>query len=296
MANIVCSGSQSCVDSVLIWTGDDTSNILPPLIGNSSNITKYEASIFCTATSSCSGATMESAYYIFCGAAESCEGALILSAKKMYCTRNGCTGASIRKVETIYFIEENEYATVYSGYIGVASMYFRGSNAGNNVRYVCSAGDFCHIYCGHGACNDTTTEVLCYGKCNITCEDTGANTFDNNGNSVIDCVSIESSLSPTMPPTNAPTFSPTATPTHSPTITPTDSPNGVTDAPLDIYEEIDSDISYWFNLLLGISISLTIFTIVVGCLDARIWRKNELFNWKSIMKFGFYTNDFLSGL
>ena len=231
---------------------------------------------------------MKSEYYIFCDAKESCESALILSTKKIYCTRNGCTAASILQVETVYFIQENEDSTVYSGCIDTANMYFRGSNAGKNVKYVCSAGDFCNIYCGHGACNDTTTEVLCYGKCNITCED--------NGNSVIDCVNIESSLSPTVPPTNAPTFSSTAIPTDSPTITQTDSPNDVTDTPLNIYEEIDSDISYWSNLLLTVSMGLTIFILSVGSLDAKIWRENELFNWKAILKFGFYTNDFVSGM
>lgn len=300
LGSVICSGVESCIESELIWTGDDDTSLSDKNI-----ITGNQGHILCIGASGCQGSTIQSAYSILCATYSACDSALILSANKLYCTDFACSGAFIRKVNTIYIIESNNDITIYSGYIGTSQVYFRGKNSGTNTKYVCNNDDFCDIYCGHSSCDSITTTLYCYGKCNVTCE--GRNTSTLAGN--VDCVNIISSLAPTVPPTNAPSISPTlnptlypsdspsVAPTESPTVPPTNQPSiaPTDDESLNVYEELDDDVSYYFNWMLFGIFGLTLFIVIVGCTDAQVLRRNELFHWPSVLKFGFYTNDFLSG-
>ena len=291
-------GYESCIDVSLISTGLSIDNNVD---GTNTN----NASIFCLSDSACTDSNLESNNDILCTSFDSCQNTFILSAKRLFCTKDACTEAVIRKVETIYFIDSQTDATVYSGFIGETSIHFRGKDSGANVKYYCNNGDSCTIDCRNTntndtACNSETTVVYCYGKCNIICSNDDIDDNNNNNNGPPECVSLQLSLNPTAAPTTSPTLAPTIPPTGSPTIIPTKLPSFTpTFTPTDVITETvltQQQVSSFFNWALAIIVCLTAMLILLGLADAKQMRKNDLFVWQALLIFAFYTFDFISGL
>ena len=318
MGYIFCLGSYSCASSNLIWTDD--SNIDSITLDASYSNDNYIGSIFCAAPYSCSDSVLDSSNVILCGCKTACDSSVISSARQLYCTTKACTHTIIRSVETVYFIDEQIDCIIYSSNIGETTTYFQGANSGKDVIYYCNQGDICNIVCSDGACNSTTTVLYCYGKCFVEC----GKEFSNGST---DCVEIVTSTaptavptvaptgspsvpptvaptdSPTIGPTSAPSFQPSQDPTLAPSVPPSNSPSGIpSDAPTIIPTNEPSDstlvseeeISLYFNYILIVIAGVTICLVIMGIIDAKKRRRNELFKWVCIYTFAFYSNDFLS--
>ena len=288
LGNILCSGEQSCYESELIWTGEsDTrsanvnsnSNSNSDSNSNSKIITKNDASILCTGDESCFGSIMDAAYYILCSGYQSCDNSLILGANTLYCTKHSCSNALVRQTRTIYLIDNQTDITIYSGYIGDTSIYFRGDHSGYGVSYTCNSGDTCSIYCGRGdTCSNQTTLLYCDGKCTIICEDSAY--YDNDDNSK-GCIRLVNSVAPSV----------------SPTYYPTDAPVRNKDT-LTLAERLDRDISFWFDWVLVCVSTIGIFVIFIGHCSAKSLNKhrNELWEATPIIASLFHANDFFSDM
>ena len=287
LGNILCSGENSCYESEFIWTGEN-SNVNQQQQQQQQNNGAIEANILCTGKQSCSGSIMDAESNILCSGFESCTNTFILGCTTLYCTKHSCNAAVIRQTKTIYLIENNTDILIYSGYIGEASIYFRGDYSGDQVTYRCNYGDVCTIYCGRGqTCSNTTTFIYCDGKCKINCED---DTKFNPGST--DCVQIVSSLAPSFSPTDAPSNAPTFSPTNTPTAPPTLS-TSVAEEPT-FAERLDNDISYWFEwVLLAVSIIVG-FLVLTGTIASKSCDENELFEWSPLLASLFHINDFFS--
>ena len=230
------------------------------------------ANIFCLAFQSCYKSLLQSLNDIYCIGHSSCENTFILGAKSVYCTTQACFNSILSQIENIYFIDDQTNTVIYSGSVGYQNTYFFGQNAGTNIVYYCYTGDTCNIICIDDACNNESTVVYCDGKCNIKCHQfnhnytysaTDENDYDYSYGS--DCVQIASSLSPTAQPT---------------------------DNRLLTQEELTMGFSYIVSSL----IIITFVIVIVGILDTKYKRKNELFSWRSIVAVLFYTNDFISDI
>ena len=182
----------------------------------------------------------------------------------------------------------------------MTTVRFIGKGSGTSVQFTCSEGDECFIHCDENSCSNMTTFLTCYGKCFVTC-----NSIHDNK----DCVQIEYSESPSSgpsaAPTSAPTIYPTTAPSHSPTYAPSFAPimyptASPSDSPTNLPTVRDAlthkDVNTWFNWMLWSILSSIALFVIIGCIDARKLRKNELFVWSSILSFGFYSIDFFSDL
>ena len=309
--NILCLGYQSCMASNLIWT--DNSNRGNDISTNNAYAyeTNLNANIYCLAISACGDSILESPNNIICGSDYSCKNSVILGGNKLYCTNNACQNTIVRNVNYVYFIDSQTSAVVYSGgtiktedgRFGVSQLYFRGRHSADDVTYYCNDGDVCYIHCDETfGCNNKTTLLYCSGKCFVS-------GCDEDVDSPRQCPEIVTSLSPSaapssapsdtpsVPPSNAPTESPSVAPSGSPTIPPTDLPTkNPTDKPTTNELLTDGDIYVYFNWVLGVIIGVSVLLIVIGISDAWYARKNELFEWSSILMFAFYTNDFMSDI
>ena len=291
--NILCLGYQSCEQSNLLWT--DTTNVDL----TSSNLIDISAfgNIYCTAVSSCTGAILEAANSIICSAYLSCSNAVILDAKSLYCSDRACDNIVVRNVDSIYFMDKQDGAIIYSGGIGISKFYLRGDLDYLNgnfwdlspVFYYCEYGDECYIDCDeYFGCDWNLTLLNCDGKCFIT---GGCNmNISDPQRDETKCPRILASLAPSQAPTDAPSSSPTTTPTNEPTKYPTIPPT-FGGALL-----TEGQLVVWFNWILGILVAVSVLLIVLGIVDAFGLRKNELFEWPGIAVFVFYTNDFISDL
>lgn len=106
LGSILCSGEQSCYQSDLIWTGEESND-------NYNNDKSKQASILCTGTQACSESTMDATYHIVCLGFHSCSNSLIFGGLKLYCTKHSCTGAFIRQTQTVYLIDNNTDTNIY---------------------------------------------------------------------------------------------------------------------------------------------------------------------------------------
>ena len=284
LGHILCLGENSCAFSDIAWTGQHV-----PSIGRTKSVT-----IFCIAYKSCYDSLLQSANNIVCASYYSCQKAQMSGGKSLYCTQYACKDSLIRQVSNIYLIDEQMDVAIYSGQIGEMYVYFQGDNSGSQVSVTCSDGDICYIYCDSNACDVDTTVLTCYGKCFVTCADSDSNYYiyndttisDIDGSSSINCVNIDISLSPSSAPTNAPSNAPTNTPTDNPTSSPTDDNALVT----------QEDVSRWFDWMLMFIIIFIVFIAVAGRIDARIYHSNDIFEWKAVAAFGFYSLDFFSDI
>ena len=315
LGNILCLGYESCAQTGLVWTGDDSDS-------------STQASIFCASESACAGSLLQADSVIACTSQNSCEDAVIWQASKLYCTMNACKKARIRKVEITYFIDSQTNAIIYSGYIGETFIYFRGIGAGNDITYHCDVGDTCYFDCGENSCDSTTTKLYCSGKCFVQCFES------NNTKDCVNIItSLAPTITPTAAPSNAPiaapssapSFTPTTAPTQTPTVGPSNSPSTVpsyvpTESPIGTPTEApttaptlnpsaspswsptesglltEEELASYFNWFIGSLIIISIIVLIIGLIDAKKGRKNELFEWKPIYMFSIYTNDFFSGI
>ena len=268
LGNIFCTGEFACGDSKSIWTGDYIETL-----GQTQSVT-----IFCMAYASCFGSVLESADRIICGVHSACENAEIAGALALYCVYDACSRTILRQVEVAYIYDLQTEMTIYSGSVGVTTINFIGTNAGADVEFTCSEGDECFINCAENSCSKNTTLLFCYGKCFVNC-----NGIQDNK----DCVNIGYYESPTTSPSDAPTNAPTCAPTTEPSDPPTGAPT-LGDA------LTHRDLNTWFNWVLWSILALIAFMVIVGSVDAKKVRRNELFAWTSIVSFGFYSIDFFS--
>ena len=222
--------------------------------------------IFCLADSSCSQSVFKSSSQIFCLAPASCANSVILEAKFLYCTLGACTNAQINSVATVYLIDNQAGATVFSNGISYMNIYMRGAAAGGDVTITCNENDFCNIDCGDKtACSGSM--LYCYGKCTMECNDTIGTT----------CPEVEVSVAPSLSPSMAPTAMPTDEPTFA--------------MPAAFTEEDIEDVMQWSLITISI---IVLILVAVGYGDAKRIRKNDLFQYTAIIAFGFYVNDFIS--
>ena len=166
---------------------------------------------------------------------------------------------------------------------GETTIHFGGTKSGYGVVYVCMNGDTCNIWCHIGACDKSETEIRCFGKCFVTCQEL------EQGNT--DCVTITTSLAPSNAPTDSPSLSPTVSPTHSPSIDITTTLSRLLTPNTAVTQ---SDLTNWFNWVVIVAATLLLLTIFFGCMDAWYWRNNDLFRRGALLSFGFYTLDFIS--
>ena len=270
LGNIFCTGEFSCGESESIWTGDYLE-----IFGETP-----EVSIFCMAYAACFGSHLESADRIVCGVYAACENTHIEGALRLYCVYNSCSRTIIKQVQVAHIFDLQTEITVFSGNVGTMTVYFIGKNSGTDVDFTCGEGDKCYIHCDKNSCSSETTILTCYGKCFVSCD---GNEDDK------DCVNIEYSESPTTSPSAAPSNAPTISPTAAPSSPPTSMPT-IGDA------LTHRDINTWFNFVLWSVLGVIVFVVILGCIDARKFRINELFVWNSILSFGFYSIDFFSDL
>lgn len=303
LGNILCLGYKSCSNVDLIWTGDD-------------NDVTTQASIFCVTELSCYNSLLQADSNIICSSYYSCQNSVIWQSSKLFCTMNACINTRIRKVEIIYFIDSQTNAIIHSGYIGETKIYFRGINAGNDVTYYCDTGDTCYFDCGENSCNNSTTKLYCYGKCFVECYDQlQYNATYRTSTTSTDCVNIITSLAPTVTPTTAPSqapsiapsgspsFLPTVAPTIEPTIVPTETPSNFPSSapttmpswsPTESGLFTEEELASYFNWVIGVLIIISIIVLILGLISAKHAR-NELYEWKPILLFSIYANDFFSG-
>ena len=94
-------------------------------------------------------------------------------------------------------------------------------------------------------------------------------------------------------PSAAPTIAPTDSPSSSPTDNPTNSP---IDGDIPFAEQLDQDITFWFEwVLLGVGIGV-VFTTCIGTCAAKRLDFNELFRWTPLISSLFHINDFFSDI
>ena len=265
LGSIACIAHRSCAASSLIWTGtnlntdDDSDNDDDD---DESDDDLSNSNIYCVATDACEESILDSANSIICGALEACRDSVILEAKTLYCIVSGsCSGSIVRNVDTIYMLsEQSGGVTIYSGGIGnEVTIRFMAKNSGNYIIYHCETLDICNIICNYKGCGNTTW-LYCDGQCNVEC-DTSAD----------ECPIIVTSPAPTMAPTT---------------------------------EELlltESDVNTMFNAVLGTLGSLALILIIIGYIHSKKIKKfgskkNELFNWKSLLIAFFYFNDFISDI
>ena len=258
LGNIICSGDFSCGDSEYIWTGDDRQQE-----------TDSEVTIFCMGEESCFGASLKSANRIICGSNVACNFVSITSSQSLYCSYQSCNYAVLTQVKNIYIHGQQTGMEVYSGGIGIMTVDLYDNNAAIEFALTCSdEKDTCYINCGNNACSQETTTVTCYGKCFITCDGIVGNT---------DCVNIAVSMNPSQSPSNAPSNSPSVHPTESPTISPTTGPNAAMSLSMNSTMTRNGTTT-WFNRVLFCILVIVVLIIIVGYVDAKKLRKNELFN------------------
>ena len=310
LGSIYCLGSESCSHCSMIWISDS---------GDDEAVGIFESNIYCMGYSSCSQSTMQSTNSILCSSPLSCDNGIVLSAKNVYCTMNSCKDIIIRQVENVYLIDIQQNVVIYSGHIDYINIYFRGIDAGDEVTIYCNDGDVCTIDCGYKSCNNETTLLYCFGKCFVTCHqdwshNNSQSTTDSNSNPPA-CVNLVTTLSPsaapskaptnfptiqpttapTSEPTNAPSDTPTMTPTDEPTVPPTNTPTATpTDAPT-IYQLLtQEELSSYFNIVLGLWISIVVILLTVGIIHAKINHNEASFQWSAILSFSIYSIDFFS--
>ena len=279
LASILCLGNSACSQSKLIYTGDytdgaDTDNYNYDFYDNVNNTIV----IYCMGYDSCYESTLRSRNNILCGAYRSCLNALLMNTEKVYCSvKYSCVDSIMLSITEIYIINQQSGINAFSGDKSETYIYLIGNNAGDDITYNCEQDSICYINCaGIGSCNNLTTVLKCEGKCFVTC-----NGIFDNSQCVNMVISLEPTSSPTAGPTNAPSLPPSAAPTSTPTLIES---NALT----------EQDVSIWFNwMLISIVIAIVLIT-VIGYNDAKKYRKNDLFQWNSLVIFGFYTIDFLS--
>ena len=285
--NIFCTGDFSCGESENVWTGN---YIEQGTILNNSN----SVAIYCMGYFSCYASDLSSSDEIICGAYLSCYRAEITGAESLYCTDSACSKGIITQVKNVHIFGPQTDMTFFSNGVDM-DIYFNGKNSGTDVTLTCSEGDICNIECGNNACNHTETVLTCNGKCFVKCHP------DNSSN----CVNIALSTSPTISPSPAPTMNPTVPPTNSPSMYPTISPTQTpsltptlipTFSPTINSALTREDVAKWFNWVLWSIIVVICIIAIGGYADSQKCRKNELFQWNSIVLFGFYLIDFCSDI
>ena len=253
LGNILCLGRESCAFCDIIWT-DDSNSV--------SDTDENFGDIICGSVYSCIDSMMESSNRILCAAKYSCVNSVIIGAKKLICTTDACSDSVIRNVETIYFMDEQTDALIYTGGINTAEIYFKGANAGASIEYYCNNGDTCFINCDEYTCDSQTTVLYCYGKCFVKCS-ADAQEYST------ECVNIRTSLSPSAAPTAAPTLTPTDQPTNNQLLT-------------------EAQVSLYFNYILIFVGIVSVGMILLGYCDSQYCHKNELFNIRALVTYFYY--------
>ena len=258
LGSILCLGDSACTESQFIYTGDHLS-----ATDHDNNV--Y---IYCMGYSACYKSSLRSANDIVCSGYHACENSLIVNSEKVYCLKRSCTNAIMADIDVIYIIDSQNGFDVFSGDKSQVSIYFRGPGAGAYAALKCEQGSVCYIDCGIGSCDNITTTITCGGKCKVAC-----NGIPDNS----ECVNIVSSLAPSSAPSNAPSTAPTTPPTRSDALT-------------------DEDVSMWFNWTLACVVTIICLVIIIAQIDSKKMRQNDLYRWSSLVVFGIYTIDFISGM
>ena len=305
LGSILCLASYSCVDTV-IWntdesssqntdtntatddTNEDTTSTGTGSVRMLTSSSDTTPNILCLANSACSQSVMKTGGDIYCTTPNACQNSVVLEAESIYCTMDACVDSTISAVNNVYLIDTQSGASIFSDNIGNMNVYVRGIDAGKDVTIYCSESDICSINCGvtygelnlnlpkQDSCNEL--EVYCLGKCVFVCNQTVG----------VACPIVITSSEPSAAPSQAPSNAPTAIPTDSPTIAPTSGKQAAL---------TEDDIEYTMQWTLLSMVIFSIIFISAGCLDARVFgNKNELFDFKAIVVFLFYTSDFVSDL
>ena len=285
---------------------------------NSSEYGKFTVEVYCEGKLSCDESKLTNLDKLYCSGEDACSDAIISNIDLLICTGNdACYYSDISNIHIIYgaskeSLQETNITLNNFNNIYESTVYLLASDATLDATIICGFNHTCNIICGvYRSC--TLLEIDCTrGNCHVTCD------IDINGG-IDNCPRrintnpptseptyptiqpTEVTIAPTIHPSNQPTgvtIDPTTSPSNAPSSVPTFSPIRFTvyvnshdslDEELELLEDI-------CNVFIVVFSGMIAVCALIGYIDAKCIRYNEMFHWSRIVVSGMYALDFFSGI
>ena len=291
--NLIVAGYYAFFDGDVTFGNDSNSN----------SDSRSNSSIYCDGDVGCGSSTIRNAKLAHCSAEEGCENAKLYNVDQVLCTGYlSCGRTYIYNPSAVYIAGYESLSNaiidtkIFDDSDGMIShnlsVYFYGRrnvsvSRSETVEIYCNKGNICNINCYvWAACQ--YVDIYCHSSayCNITCDFED----DNYCPAVFDIATSNPTKIPSKIPTNTPNIAiltsvfPTQIPSEAPTIS--TSPN----------DKFIKQLSQIYNYIFGSLLILFFGLFILGFIDGKFYRKNELFNPAGIWLCGAYLLDFVSGM
>ena len=302
--DIICTGTGSCYHANIIFsdltetqsqlktdgntdnnTNTDTNTNYKSISNTNSNSnsnSNLNTTIYCSGHGGCVNSTLTNINEIYCDSWSSCGSATITNSDKLVCSaHDSCKDSRIKNVKSIYvsgtYSVTNTFI-IFDETDGNYSLHLIGGwvadSSDGPVIIACGPDSECHIHCHLlTSCFENNVIVECAGECNILCEYGDSN-----------CPTVDYNFTWTYETTTQGTIN-----------NETGGDSGESGGGNNAHNQAGIN---WFSLENMVLIILLCFVVVMtllGWIDARCIRKNELFESGRVAVAGLYFLDFFSG-